>query len=37
MKYLVDLEAEYRDLRTIAIAIHHGVSPESRLRLLVSV
>ena len=37
MKYLVDLEAEYRDLRTIAIAIHHGVPPESRLRLLVSV
>ena len=37
VKYLVDLEAEYRDLRTIAIAIHHGVPPESRLRLLVSV
>ena len=37
LKYIMDSEAEYRDLRSIAIAVHHGIPPESRLRLLVSV
>ena len=36
IKYLLDLEAEYRDLRAILISIHHNIPNDVRLRLLIN-
>lgn len=36
IKYLLDLEAEYRDLRAILISIHHNIPNDIRLRLLIN-
>jgi len=35
MKYLLDLEIEYRNLRSIAISIYHELPIEARTRLLI--
>jgi len=35
MKYLLDLEIEYRNLRSIAISIYHELPVEARTRLLI--
>ncbi|RLG05936.1 MAG: hypothetical protein DRN59_03820 [Thaumarchaeota archaeon] len=36
IKYLLDLEAEYRDLRAILISIHHNIPNDVKLRLLIN-
>jgi len=36
MKYLLDLEIEYRNLRSIAISIYHELPVEARTRLLIT-
>jgi len=36
IKYLLDLEAEYRDLRAILISIYHNIPIDVRLRLLIN-
>ena len=36
IKYLLDLEAEYRDLRAILISIYHNIPNDVRLRLLIN-
>ncbi|MCD6341383.1 MAG: V-type ATPase subunit [Thaumarchaeota archaeon] len=35
IRYLLDLEIEYRNLRSLALAIYHGIPVERRKRLLV--
>jgi len=36
MKYLLDLEIEYRNLRSIAISIYHELPVDARTRLLIT-
>jgi len=36
IKYILDLEAEYRDLRAILISIYHGIPNDVRLQLLIN-